>query len=31
MPVHEMTEEQWHRLIAVNLTSVFRGCIRCRT
>jgi NAD(P)-dependent dehydrogenase (short-subunit alcohol dehydrogenase family) len=26
MPVHEMTEEQWHRLIAVNLTSVFRGC-----
>ena len=26
MPVYEMTEEQWHRLIAVNLTSVFRGC-----
>jgi NAD(P)-dependent dehydrogenase (short-subunit alcohol dehydrogenase family) len=26
MPVHEMTDEQWHRLIAVNLTSVFRGC-----
>lgn len=26
MPVHEMTEDQWHRLIAVNLTSVFRGC-----
>jgi NAD(P)-dependent dehydrogenase (short-subunit alcohol dehydrogenase family) len=26
MPVHEMTEEQWHRLLAVNLTSVFRGC-----
>ncbi|MCP4383696.1 MAG: SDR family oxidoreductase [Hyphomicrobiales bacterium] len=25
-PIHEMTEEQWHRLIAVNLTSVFRGC-----
>jgi NAD(P)-dependent dehydrogenase (short-subunit alcohol dehydrogenase family) len=25
-PVHEMTEEQWHRLIDVNLTSVFRGC-----
>jgi NAD(P)-dependent dehydrogenase (short-subunit alcohol dehydrogenase family) len=25
MPVHEMTDEQWHRLIAVNLTSVFRG------
>lgn len=25
MPLHEMTEEQWHRLIAVNLTSVFRG------
>lgn len=25
-PVYEMTEEQWHRLIAVNLTSVFRGC-----
>jgi NAD(P)-dependent dehydrogenase (short-subunit alcohol dehydrogenase family) len=26
MPVHEMTDEQWQRLIAVNLTSVFRGC-----
>jgi NAD(P)-dependent dehydrogenase (short-subunit alcohol dehydrogenase family) len=26
MPVHEMTDEQWHRLMAVNLTSVFRGC-----
>ena len=26
MPVHEMTEEQWHRLIQINLTSVFRGC-----
>ncbi|MCX5514352.1 short-chain dehydrogenase [Kaistia algarum] len=26
MPVHEMTDTQWHRLIAVNLTSVFRGC-----
>ncbi|HTN64281.1 MAG TPA: SDR family oxidoreductase [Devosia sp.] len=26
MPVHEMTDEQWHRLITVNLTSVFRGC-----
>jgi NAD(P)-dependent dehydrogenase (short-subunit alcohol dehydrogenase family) len=26
MPVHEMTDEQWHRLIAINLTSVFRGC-----
>jgi NAD(P)-dependent dehydrogenase (short-subunit alcohol dehydrogenase family) len=25
MPLHEMTEEQWHRLITVNLTSVFRG------
>jgi NAD(P)-dependent dehydrogenase (short-subunit alcohol dehydrogenase family) len=25
MPVYEMTDEQWHRLIAVNLTSVFRG------
>lgn len=25
MPLHEMTEEQWQRLIAVNLTSVFRG------
>jgi NAD(P)-dependent dehydrogenase (short-subunit alcohol dehydrogenase family) len=26
MPVYEMTTEQWHRLIAVNLTSVFHGC-----
>ena len=26
MPVYEMTDEQWNRLIAVNLTSVFRGC-----
>ena len=26
MPVYEMTEAQWQRLIAVNLTSVFRGC-----
>src|SRR6185295_17096579 len=26
MPVYEMTDEQWQRLIAVNLTSVFRGC-----
>jgi NAD(P)-dependent dehydrogenase (short-subunit alcohol dehydrogenase family) len=26
MPVYEMTDEQWHTLIAVNLTSVFRGC-----
>ena len=26
MPVHEMTDAEWHRLIAVNLTSVFRGC-----
>jgi NAD(P)-dependent dehydrogenase (short-subunit alcohol dehydrogenase family) len=26
MPVHEMTDAQWHRLIAVNLTSVFRAC-----
>ncbi|WP_421723135.1 SDR family NAD(P)-dependent oxidoreductase [Bauldia sp.] len=25
-PIHEMTNEQWHRLMAVNLTSVFRGC-----
>ena len=25
-PVYEMTDEQWHRLIDVNLTSVFRGC-----
>ncbi len=26
MPVTEMTDDQWNRLIAVNLTSVFRGC-----
>ena len=26
MPVFEMTDAQWHRLMAVNLTSVFRGC-----
>lgn len=26
IPIYEMTDEQWHRLIAVNLTSVFRGC-----
>ncbi len=26
MPLHEMTEAQWNRLIAVNLTSVFLGC-----
>ena len=26
MPLHEMTDQQWHRLITVNLTSVFRGC-----
>ena len=26
MPVHEMTDEQWHKLININLTSVFRGC-----
>lgn len=25
MPLHEMTDEQWQRLITVNLTSVFRG------
>lgn len=25
-PVYEMTDAEWHRLIAVNLTSVFRGC-----
>ena len=25
MPIHEMTDEQWHRLVTVNLTSVFRG------
>jgi NAD(P)-dependent dehydrogenase (short-subunit alcohol dehydrogenase family) len=26
MPVHQMTDDEWHRLIAINLTSVFRGC-----
>lgn len=26
MPIYEMTDQQWQRLIAVNLTSVFRGC-----
>ncbi|MCW5258492.1 SDR family oxidoreductase [Verminephrobacter aporrectodeae subsp. tuberculatae] len=26
MPVHAMSDAQWHRLIEVNLTSVFRGC-----
>ncbi len=26
MPIHAMTDAQWHRLIEVNLTSVFRGC-----
>lgn len=26
MPVYEMTDEQWHKLININLTSVFRGC-----
>lgn len=26
MPLHEMTDDEWQRLIAVNLTSVFRGC-----
>ena len=26
MPVTEMTDEQWQRLMTVNLTSVFRGC-----
>jgi NAD(P)-dependent dehydrogenase (short-subunit alcohol dehydrogenase family) len=26
MPIHEMTLEQWDRLIAVNLSSVFYGC-----
>ena len=25
-PVTEMTDEQWHKLIAINLPSVFRGC-----
>jgi NAD(P)-dependent dehydrogenase (short-subunit alcohol dehydrogenase family) len=25
-PVHQMTDDQWNRLITVNLTSVFRGC-----
>lgn len=26
MPVHEMTLEQWNRLISINLSSVFHGC-----
>ncbi|WP_306119080.1 MULTISPECIES: SDR family NAD(P)-dependent oxidoreductase [unclassified Roseitalea] len=26
MPVHEMTDAQWDRLIATNLSSVFHGC-----
>ena len=26
MPVHQMTDDEWHKLIAINLTSVFRGC-----
>ena len=26
MPIHQMTDEEWHKLIAINLTSVFRGC-----
>ena len=26
MPLPDMTDEQWHRLMAINLTSVFRGC-----
>lgn len=26
MPVHEMADAQWQRLIDVNLTSVFRAC-----
>lgn len=26
MPIHEMTEDEWARLIAINLTSVYRGC-----
>lgn len=26
MPIHDMTTEQWDRLIAVNLSSVFYGC-----
>jgi NAD(P)-dependent dehydrogenase (short-subunit alcohol dehydrogenase family) len=25
MPVYDMTDAQWHKLIATNLTSVFRG------
>lgn len=29
MPVHEMTEAQWQRLIAVNLSSVFYACKHC--
>ncbi|TGR23194.1 SDR family NAD(P)-dependent oxidoreductase [Mesorhizobium sp. M8A.F.Ca.ET.197.01.1.1] len=26
MPIYDMTDEQWHRLININLTSVFRSC-----
>jgi len=26
MPFHEMTPEQWDKLIAINLTSVYHGC-----
>lgn len=26
MPIHEMTEDEWARLININLTSVYRGC-----
>lgn len=26
MPINEMTEEQWQKIIAVNFSSVFRGC-----
>ena len=26
MPIHEMTYDQWDKLIAVNLSSVFYGC-----
>ncbi|MDR3372125.1 MAG: SDR family oxidoreductase [Ancalomicrobiaceae bacterium] len=26
MPIYEMMDDEWHHLIAVNLTSVFRGC-----
>lgn len=25
-PVYEMSDDEWHRVIAINLTSVFRGC-----